>query len=149
MALHSMSEFVKPTATMVDGGAQKVQGKHDIFACHTLPKFGVCFLPPHCNWPTPTVDFQSEQISGWHDDRKKLKFRVRLKICKCRCLMGSSIYDLNSEGRRGGLLSNKAKLRRLIKLVDMNINDTSFADIASGSPLPERPPVLLPMRKLF
>ena len=63
--------------------------------------------------------------------------------------MGSSIYDLNSEGRGGGLLSNKAKLRRLIKLVDMNINDTSFADIASGSPLPERPPVLLPMRKLF
>ena len=40
MALYSMSEFVKPTA----GGAQKVHGNYDIFACHTLPKFGVVFF---------------------------------------------------------------------------------------------------------
>ena len=89
---------------------KKVHGNYDIFACHTLPKFGVFFLPPHRNWPTPTVDFQSEQISGWHDDRKKLKFRVRLKICKCRLLWGSSIYDINSGD---GCRKTKAKLREV------------------------------------
>ena len=69
-------------------------------------------------------------------------------------LRGSFIYNLNSEGGRGWLsenrISNKAKLGRLRKLMGKNINATSFADIPSGSPLlPERPPVLLPMRNFF
>ena len=110
-ALYSMSEFVKPTATMVDGEAQKkcreIMTYSHVTHCQNL---GWCFLPPHRNWPTPTVDFQSEQISGWHDDRKKLKFRVRLKICKCRLLRGSSIYDINSGD---GCRKTKAKLREV------------------------------------